>query len=144
MPDQDRNPGRKWRENQNKNEEEVNDKNFKYTPYTTDIGFFSDPKIYETEVTRSTQEEPQNRNTDSPSGPRKDHRSDMSIKTEIGQLLAGYEKLADREIQVDVHDGVVTLSGNVDSPYEQQTAESVVRNVIGVLDVKNDLKINQK
>jgi osmotically-inducible protein OsmY len=49
--------------------------------------------------------------------------------------------LRDREIHVEVHDGVVNLSGEVWTPLEKQRAADLVRHVAGVIDVANDLDV---
>lgn len=46
-------------------------------------------------------------------------------------------------VDVDVTDGVVTLSGVVHNEAEAAEAERLAREVEGVKDVKNDLKVEQ-
>jgi len=48
------------------------------------------------------------------------------------------------EVQVKVNNGVVTLTGSVDSWQEKQLCETVVKGVKGVRDVKNQIKIDYK
>lgn len=49
--------------------------------------------------------------------------------------------LRDRDIYVEVVDGVVNLSGEVWTPLEKQRVGDLVRNVAGVIDVTNDLVV---
>ena len=44
-------------------------------------------------------------------------------------------------LKVDVEDGLVTLSGMVDLPYQRDCAEFDVRHVPGVLDVVNRIQL---
>lgn len=47
------------------------------------------------------------------------------------------------DIQVDVNDGIVTLTGTVDSRREKRMAEDVAESVSGVWDVNNHLSLQQ-
>ena len=49
--------------------------------------------------------------------------------------------LRDREIRVEVVDGVVNLTGQVWTPLEKQRAADLVRHVAGVIDVANHLDV---
>ena len=50
--------------------------------------------------------------------------------------------LRDRDIYVEVADGVVNISGEVWTPLEKQRVSDLVRNVAGVIDVANDLVVS--
>ncbi len=139
MTEENQNPGRKWRKVENNGDGDGYFDSYRYTPYTTDVEFYREPNIYETEVARTTQqggEQPHSSMADKPRGLR---RTDEEIRKEIEVLLSGTGQVNASAIQVDVRGGVATLSGNASSPQEMQTAEGIVRNVLGVLEVKNQL-----
>jgi hypothetical protein len=143
MTEENQNPGRKWRELQNEGDGDKHFDSYRYTPFTTDMEFFRDPNIYETEVARTTQEGdlgPGIIDTDKPRGAQ---RSDGQIKSEIEMLLREHAQVDSRDIQVDVRDGVVTLTGSVRSPSEIRAAAGIADNVFGTRDVKNRLTIRK-
>ncbi|HEY3037312.1 MAG TPA: BON domain-containing protein [Pyrinomonadaceae bacterium] len=55
--------------------------------------------------------------------------------------LAAADDLKDSTINVDVDNGMVTLSGTVDNAAQRAKAESVAKSVDGIKGVKNSLKI---
>ena len=141
MAEENQSPGRKWRKPENDGDGDRFFDSYRYTPYTTDLEFYRDPNIYETEVARTTQEgnvETRSSDKDKPRGLR---RTDEEIKEEINTLLNQGGQVDDTDIQVDVKDGVVTLSGNARSPLEMRAAQGMAENVLGVLEVNNQLKI---
>ncbi len=143
MTDQNQNPGRKWRELENEDDGDKHFDSYRYTPFTTDMEFFRDPNIYETEVARTTQEGdlgPGVLDTDKPRGAQ---RTDGQIKSEIETLLREHRHVDPRDIQVDVQEGVVTLSGSVSGPSEIRAAAGIAKNVFGIQDVKNQLTIRK-
>ena len=143
MADQEQNPGRKWRHVENDGDGNKYFNTFRFTPYTTDVEFYRDPVIYETDdVARSTQEASSRHDTPT-SGPRGNTRPDEQIQEEIDRLLSSHGQMNAAGLQVHVKDGIVTLSGNINSQYERDTAEKMVENVFGVLGVINNLKINR-
>jgi osmotically-inducible protein OsmY len=75
--------------------------------------------------------------------PRGAQRSDGQIKSEIEMLLREHAQVDSRDIQVDVRDGVVTLTGSVSSPSEIRAAAGIADNVFGTRDVKNRLTIRK-
>jgi hypothetical protein len=143
MAEENQNPGRKWRKVENDGDGNRYFDSYRFTPYTTDLEFYRDPNIYETEVTETAQEgdvEPHSPNSDKPRGLR---RTDDEIKEEIDTLLSGQRQVDTSDIQVDVKDGIVTLSGNTNSPVEIEKAAGIAGNVLGVLDVTNQLNIRK-
>ncbi|HEY8188586.1 MAG TPA: BON domain-containing protein [Pyrinomonadaceae bacterium] len=58
--------------------------------------------------------------------------------------LAAADDLKDSTINVDVENGVVTLSGTVDNPEQRAKAETIAKSVEGVKSVKNQLKTTSK
>ena len=143
MADEYQNPGRKWREVENEGDGDKHFDSYRYTPFTTDLEFFRDPNIYETEVARTTQEGqlmPGSFDSDKPRGAL---RSDGQIKSEIETLLREHEQVDAGDVHVDVRDGVVTLTGNVSGPSEIRAAAGIAENVFGILAVKNQLTIRK-
>ena len=58
--------------------------------------------------------------------------------------LAAADDLKDSTINVDVENGVVTLSGTVDNPEQKAKAETIAKAVEGVKSVKNTLTTTAK
>ena len=67
-------------------------------------------------------------------------RTDDRVACDAVRALANPPSLADR-IQVAVHQGRVTLTGEVDWHFQQQLAETLVRHVSGVADVHNYVSV---
>lgn len=70
--------------------------------------------------------------------------ADSTIETEIEAALASDPATEAWEIQVAVNDGVVTLSGTVESWEEKQLAAKVAKGVAGVTELKNQIQIDYK
>lgn len=68
-------------------------------------------------------------------------RSDESIKQEIISDYNSDYSLNDEDIDVGVHDGVVTLSGNVSNDNERIHADRVASRAAGVYDVVNLIQV---
>lgn len=68
---------------------------------------------------------------------------DVAIKARVGTAFSGDDDIRRVNIDVDVIDGVVTLSGIVHNDNEKAQAESLARAAEGVKDVKNDLEVEQ-
>jgi len=75
---------------------------------------------------------------------RAENEGDLGIKTAVGRALSGDDDVRRVNIDVDVTDGVVTLSGVVHNEAEAAEAERLAREVEGVTDVRNDLKVEVK
>jgi len=143
MPDSNQNPGRKWRSLERDGDGDKYFDNYRYTPHTTDLEFFRDPNIYEAdEVPRRTQDESGSPGSDSDLRPRGERPTDDRMKDEIGQLLNRHTQLDASDIHVDVRNGVVTLSGNVESRQEKRIVERIASNAFGIQEVNNNLNID--
>ena len=68
-------------------------------------------------------------------------RNDLEIQNDVMDELRWEPSLNPSEIGVAVKDGVVTLSGQVDSFFKKQTAEKVVRKIKGVKAIAEDIQI---
>ena len=142
MTEQNQNPGRKWRQVENEGDGNRFFDTFRFTPYTTDLAYFRDSNIYETkDVARSTQKNSGQAEPHDVQKPRGASRSDDQILEEIQKLLNWHEQIDAKNVQVSVRDGIVNLSGTVDGPNEYRAAEGLVKNVFGVVDVQNQLRI---
>ncbi len=70
------------------------------------------------------------------------HRNDVEIRDDVLAELDWDIRLQPSEIGVSVKDGVVTLSGAVDSFTKRWTAQEAALRVVGVKAVANDLEIH--
>ncbi len=68
---------------------------------------------------------------------------DATITTRVKTSLLNDPLVGGLRIDVDTFKGVVTLSGAVKSPAEQDKAMALARKVTGVTDVKSTLQIQQ-
>lgn len=75
-------------------------------------------------------------------GPKSYRRSDERIREDVNeQLSEGY--LDASEVEVTVVEGVVTLSGTVNSRSDKRRAEDIAEDVRGVKNVENRLRVEQ-
>jgi len=68
--------------------------------------------------------------------------SDLAIRMRVGRRLSMAADVDRMNIDVDVTDGVVTLSGAVHDDKAKELAEKVTRQTKGVRDVRNELTVN--
>ena len=69
------------------------------------------------------------------------HAFDTRLETRLIDRLELDNFLRDRDIRVEVADGVVNITGEVWTPLEKQRVGDLVRHVAGVIDVANDLAV---
>lgn len=69
------------------------------------------------------------------------HRTDTDIAQSVLSALNWNTQVPEDKITVAVSNGWVTLKGRVDWQYQRSTAESVVRDLIGVLGVTNSISV---
>ncbi len=74
-------------------------------------------------------------------GPRGYQRSDERLRNEVVQKLTQHGQLDARGIEVQVNQGEVTLTGEVDNRQAKRLAEDLADSVPGVVDVHNRLSI---
>lgn len=67
--------------------------------------------------------------------------ADERIWEEVHDRLMGHPDLDVTEVEIEVEEGRVTLTGRVDSRESKWLAEEVTRAVQGVQDVRNRLKV---
>jgi osmotically-inducible protein OsmY len=75
-------------------------------------------------------------------GPRGYRRSDERIREEVSDRLTEHSWLDASELEVRVEQGVVTLTGFVDSRQQKRLAEDIAESVSGVQDVRNELCVH--
>ena len=70
----------------------------------------------------------------------KGYAGDTAITSEVNAKLLADDIVPSRKVKVETTDGVVQLSGSVDSQAQSDRAESIAKAIDGVKSVKNDLK----
>lgn len=70
----------------------------------------------------------------------KGYAGDTAITSEVKAKLLADDIVPSRKVKVETTDGVVQLSGTVDSQAQSDRAESIAKVIDGVKSVKNDLK----
>ena len=76
-------------------------------------------------------------------GPKGYKRSDERIKEDVCETLSRDHRIDASDIEVNVDDAMVTLSGNVESREIKRAAEMIIENLSGVDDVKNEIKVKK-
>jgi hyperosmotically inducible protein len=66
----------------------------------------------------------------------------VTAKTKIA--LFAEDRVSGWDVKVDTNNGVVTLTGKVDSADAKNAADEVARTIEGVRDVKNDLQVVER
>jgi osmotically-inducible protein OsmY len=69
------------------------------------------------------------------------NKSDIDLKTDIQKVLGCISDIDDRQIKVTVQDGIVTLSGNIDSFWKKTRIEDLASSIEGVLEINNKLRV---
>ncbi len=77
-------------------------------------------------------------------GPKGYNRSDDRIKEDISDRLSDDGQLDASEIELEVANGVVSLSGTVDSREAKRRAEDIAESISGVSNVENRLSVNRE
>jgi osmotically-inducible protein OsmY len=70
-------------------------------------------------------------------------KSDSEIQKLVLQELKWDPRVDETEVGVQVKDGVVTLTGRIDSFGKKHAAAQAAHRVVGVLDVANDLEVSR-
>lgn len=78
---------------------------------------------------------------DSKSQSMKGYAGDTATTSEVKAKLLADDVVPSRHIKVETTDGVVQLSGNVESAAQSERAESIAKAIDGVKSVKNDIKV---
>lgn len=67
--------------------------------------------------------------------------SDAAITAKVKTAMAADKNVSAANIDVDTYRGVVSLKGNVKDQAEKSRAIDIARNVSGVVDVRDELKM---
>jgi len=76
--------------------------------------------------------------------PKSFKRNDERLKDDIHEELIRHGHIDASDIEVQVKDGEVTLTGQVVSRHDKRIAEELAEKVLGVHDVQNQLKVKQQ
>ncbi len=76
-------------------------------------------------------------------GPKGYKRSDDRIREDVCDMLAQMDEIEPSDIEVNVSNGEVTLSGSVPERAMKWQAEQVVDNVSGVNEINNQLRVKR-
>ncbi len=76
-------------------------------------------------------------------GPKNWQRSDERIKEDINERLTEHSQIDATEIEVQVRNGEVTISGTVEDRRTKRMVEDLIEGVSGVKDVHNQLRASQ-
>jgi hypothetical protein len=74
-------------------------------------------------------------------GPKGYRRSDERIREEVCDRLTTHPDIDASDLEVHVANGIVTLTGTVESRHEKRIAEYIADDAVGVDDVDNRLKV---
>jgi osmotically-inducible protein OsmY len=77
-------------------------------------------------------------------GPKGYKRSDDRIREDVSDRLAQQDQVDPSDIEVQVQNGEVTLTGTVQSRHEKFLAEELADDVSGVSDVHNQLRVRRE
>lgn len=77
-------------------------------------------------------------------GPKNYRRSDDRIKEDVNDCLTDHPQLDASDIDVNVSDCEVTLTGSVNSRSAKRLAEHIVESVSGVTDVQNNIRVRRE
>ncbi|MDD4974523.1 MAG: BON domain-containing protein [Bacteriovorax sp.] len=77
-------------------------------------------------------------------GPKGYKRSDERIEEDVCELLTKDKNIDASEIVVEVKDGLVKLSGNVEDREDRVEAEMLVHSILGVEDIQNDISVKKR
>jgi osmotically-inducible protein OsmY len=77
-------------------------------------------------------------------GPRGYQRSDERLEEEVNQALMDDDDIDADEVQVEVSNGEVTLTGTVADRQQKRCAEDCAERVSGVTEVQNHLRVRRE
>lgn len=77
-------------------------------------------------------------------GPKGYKRSDERIKEDVHEVLTWNNELDASDVEVEVKEGEVSLSGTVSDRRMKRLAEELIEDISGVRDVSNQLKIKKE
>jgi len=74
-------------------------------------------------------------------GPKGYRRSDERVREDVSETLSAHPEIDASEIEIEVKEGLVTLSGTVESRKIKRLVEDAIEAISGVQDIKNDLRV---
>ncbi len=74
-------------------------------------------------------------------GPKGYRRSDERIREDVCETLSQHHLIDASDVEVNITEGVITLSGTVESRQMKRMIEDCIETVSGVKDVKNEIKV---
>ena len=77
-------------------------------------------------------------------GPKNYHRSDERIREDVCERLTYDERVDASDIEVDVREGIVRLSGTVDDRYAKRLAGDIAESVRGARDIENQIRVRRE
>jgi len=77
-------------------------------------------------------------------GPKNYRRSDDRIREDVCERLTDDHYVDATGIEVNVQNGIVTLSGSVDDRMTKRRAEDVAESVRGVTDIQNQIRVTRE
>lgn len=76
-------------------------------------------------------------------GPQNFQRSDKRIKEDVCERFTNHGRIDPSDIDIDVNDGEVTLRGTVPDRKMKRLAEDTAENIIGVKNIRNEIKVDK-
>jgi hypothetical protein len=76
-------------------------------------------------------------------GPKGYRRSDERVREDVSEVLFRDPEIDATEVEVQVQNGEVTLTGKVEDRHQKRLAEDIAEQIPGVTDVHNQLKIDR-
>jgi hypothetical protein len=76
-------------------------------------------------------------------GPKGYRRPDERIREDACEALARHPGIDASEMEVDVRNGIVWLSGKVPDRWMKRAAEWVIDRITGVVDIRNELRVQR-
>lgn len=73
--------------------------------------------------------------------PCKQHRADEDLGRAVLNALKWDTRVPDERLKFRVNRGWITLEGTVDHRYEREAAEEVIRNLVGVRHIENQIEV---
>lgn len=77
-------------------------------------------------------------------GPKGYKRSDDRLREDVCEALSNHYSIDASEVEVNVTEGVLTLSGHVENRHMKRMIEDVVDHVSGITDVNNEIKVQSQ
>jgi osmotically-inducible protein OsmY len=77
-------------------------------------------------------------------GPKGWQRSDDRIREDVSERLADHPHIDASEIEINVNNGEITLTGTVEDRQSKRLAEDIAESVSGVREVHNQIRVQQR